>query len=112
MKNKGQALAEFILLLPVLMLLVLGMIDFGNIIYQKYKLENDLDTVVNLYQNEQLDTMRSYLQTEGITASIDKEEGAATILVSKQVRVYTPGLNRIFENPYSLKTKRVIYHES
>ena len=48
--NKGQALVEFIIILPVALLLVLGVIDFGNIIYKKYTLENDLNTVVDLYQ--------------------------------------------------------------
>ena len=35
-KNKGQALVEFIIIIPVLLLLLMGMIDFGNIIHKKY----------------------------------------------------------------------------
>ena len=55
--NKGQALVEFIIILPVALLLVLGVIDFGNIIYKKYTVENDLDTVLDQYQNDQAQAM-------------------------------------------------------
>ena len=32
-KNNGQALVEFILVLPVLLLILLGIVDFSNIIF-------------------------------------------------------------------------------
>ena len=51
MNKKGQALVEFILILPVLLLIIIGMIDIGNIFLSKYDLNKDLENVVNLYQN-------------------------------------------------------------
>ena len=42
MNKKGQALVEFILILPVLLLILMAMIDIGNIFLKKYELENSL----------------------------------------------------------------------
>ena len=58
--NKGQALVEFIIILPVIILLIMCIVDFGNIISNKYKLENDLDTVVKLYENN--DDISKYIE--------------------------------------------------
>ena len=110
--NKGQALVEFIIILPVALLLVLGVIDFGNIIYKKYTLENDLDTVVDLYQNDQAQAMNDYVTKNNISLNIDSGEEYVTVSISKRVRVYTPGLGQIINNPFSIETKRVIYNGS
>ena len=50
-KNRGQALVEFIIIVPILLLILLGIVDFGNIIYRKLALESTLDTVVDLYES-------------------------------------------------------------
>lgn len=110
--NKGQALVEFIIILPVALLLVLGVIDFGNIIYKKYTLENDLDTVVDLYQNDQAQAMNDYVTKNNLSLNIDSGEEYVTVSISKRVRVYTPGLEQIINNPFSIETKRVIYNGS
>lgn len=110
--NKGQALVEFIIILPVALLLVLGVIDFGNIIYKKYTLENDLDTVVDLYQNDQAPAMNDYVTKNNLSLNIDSGEEYVTVSISKRVRVYTPGLGQIINNPFSIETKRVIYNGS
>ena len=110
--NKGQALVEFIIILPVALLLVLGVIDFGNIIYKKYTLENDLDTVVDLYQNDQAQAMNDYVTKNNLSLNIDSGEEYVTVSISKRVRVYTPGLGPIINNPFSIETKRVIYNGS
>jgi len=40
MKQKGQALVEFALILPILVLLVFGMVEFGRAMYIKNMLNN------------------------------------------------------------------------
>ena len=51
MKNKkGQALVEFVVIMPIFIMLLISIIDLGNIIYKKYHLENDLDYIVDLYR--------------------------------------------------------------
>ena len=48
--NKGQALVEFVIIMPIFIFIVLAMFDLGNIIIKKYELENNLDTIVNMYE--------------------------------------------------------------
>ena len=47
--NKGQALVEFIMIIPIFIFILLAIVDFGNIIYQKYQLENNIDTIADMY---------------------------------------------------------------
>ena len=49
--NKGQALVEFVLIVPILIFILLALIDIGNVIINKYKLEDNLSTIVELYLN-------------------------------------------------------------
>ena len=51
MLNKNvQALVEFIIILPVLIMLFFGAIDFGRIILRQNELENLTGNIVDLYQ--------------------------------------------------------------
>lgn len=112
MNNKGQALVEFIIILPVLMLIILGMVDFGNIIYKKYSLEEDLDVLVSLYQDDKTDEMNDYALKNNLGLNFLYEDGNTTIVVSENFKINTPLLNKILNSPYKIETKRVIYHES
>ena len=53
MKEKGQALVEFILILPVILLIFMALIDVGNIFIQKLSLNDAMQTVTDLYQNDE-----------------------------------------------------------
>ncbi len=100
MKNKGQALVEFILILPLLILIITGLFDFGNIFFSKTKLENEMDNIINLYRkNEPLDE----------NVKITKENEKVTITLTKNIKLNTPILNKILSN--KIETKRVIYDE-
>ncbi len=111
MKNKGQALVEFIIILPVLLLLILGAIDFGNILYKEYTLENDLDYIVELVRQNKMTEVDYYVKQKGLTKNIDKKNTNTTITLSKKVVVNTPGLNRILGKNYQIKASRVISNE-
>ena len=112
MNNKGQALVEFIIILPVLMLIILGMVDFGNIIYKKYSLEEDLDVLVSLYQDDKTDEMNDYALKNNLGLNFLYEDGNTTIVVTDSFKINTPLLNKVLNSPYKIETKRVIYHES
>ena len=43
--NKGQALIEFILILPILLIITIGIFDLFNIQNKKYELANELDYI-------------------------------------------------------------------
>lgn len=110
--NKGQALIEFILIIPVLTIFILGIFDIGNIIYKKYELENDLDYIVDLYENNQMEKISSYIGSKRITMSDNKEDGYITITLVKNISFVTPGASKIFESPYKISTNRTIINES
>ena len=49
--NKGQALVEFILIFPIIVLILCIIIDFSNVFVSENKLENKLDDVIYLIRN-------------------------------------------------------------
>lgn len=110
-KNNGQALVEFIIILPILLLILLGMIDFGNIIYKRYQLESSLDTVVDLYQDNRGLELERYLLEEKIEANYQIEDTLTKITIYQEVDIITPGLSIALENPYKISVERTIYHE-
>jgi Flp pilus assembly protein TadG len=111
LNNKGQALVEFIIIIPVFMFLALGVIDFGNILYQKYTLENDLDLVTDLHKQDKINDINSYISNKNITYNYNNEGNLTTIILSKPINVMTPGLNLVLGNTYVIKAERVVYNE-
>ena len=97
-ENKGQALVEFIIIIPVLILIISALIDFGNIIYQKYQLEGELDLVTDMYQNNELDKMNTYVSDINASINIDKDNQFITIKLTKDVNVNTIILNNVIFN--------------
>ena len=51
MNKKGQALVEFILILPVFIFLIFSVYDFGIIFNKKNALENISTDIIELYKN-------------------------------------------------------------
>ncbi len=111
MNERGQALVEFIMILPVLLFIVLGMVDFGNIFHQKYKLENDLDFVTDLYHENKQEEINSYISKNKIKIYFTNEEEFTIIGLSKKVNITTPGLNLILKDPYYVTVERYVYEK-
>jgi hypothetical protein len=87
MKNcKGQALVEFILIIPVFAFLILGIIDIGNIVINKYNLESGIeyyealiDLIINVEDTNLLKrcgSIENYIEValESITGLVTGEE--------------------------------------
>ena len=110
--NKGQALIEFIMIIPVLMLFVLGIFDIGNVIYKKYQLENDLDYIVDLYESQETIEINSYIKEKNITMNDQKNIDYTTITLTKNISFVTPGASKIFGSTYKVSTSRTIKNES
>lgn len=108
-RNSGQALIEFVVILPIFLLLVLNIIDFGNILYEKYELENNLDYIVDLYYEGKIDEISNYSQSKNIIINYDISD--SKIEIKKKVTVNSPGLNLILKNPYFITTERHLYDE-
>ena len=110
MRNRrGQALIEFVLVLPVLLLLIFAFIDFGRIIVCKNHLEGVMNEVSSLEDNEVI----SYLKKDTdykINYDVKKDEYKNITLTTK-LDLITPGLKNILKNPYVVKVERSIVYE-
>lgn len=115
-QNKGQALVEFVLVLPVFIMLILAIIDFAKIIYIKNNLENKTDDALTyLKDNRSYDEVKTIINRDSgnrINISLTySEDKYLTIELSENVEVFTPGLNYILNNPYKVSVKRIVPYE-
>ncbi len=109
MNKKGQALVEFILILPVLLLIAMAMIDIGNIFLKKYDLNKDLETVTELYKSNDTKKLGVYLANEDLTLEDEIKNGMITLTLKKNVEISAPGLTNILGKNYEIKTTKTIY---
>lgn len=109
MNNKGQALVEFIIVLPILLLILISIIDFGNIIHKKYVLENDLDNIVSMYNSNDYDEINNYVSDKNLKINYDAYDKFLTISISKNINIFSPVLISIWGKNYEIKTNRSIY---
>ena len=112
MNKKGQALVEFVIILPILLLILMSILDIGRIIINKNRLEDELYDVVKFYED-------NYTYEE-IKKEIDKDtdikiknnDGKEIIIsLNKKMELITPGLNILLDNPYVIEAKKVISYE-
>lgn len=108
MNRKGQALVEFVLILPVFILILLVIVDFGSILYSKNQLENNSTDIVRLVLNGEdvLDFSSRYPDYE--ISLEDTQNQYREINITQKIKIVTPFLDRILGNPCVIKTKRVI----
>ncbi len=110
MNKKGQALVEFVIILPIFLLLVLGVIDIGNIIRTQTRLEGVLSDVISLWEDG-CSKEKIAEKLELNTLEISEESNSVVISISEDVDIITPGLHLVFDNPYHLKVSRSISYE-
>ena len=111
MNRKGQALVEFIIILPVLIYILLAIIDIATIFYTSNRLENKLNDVVDMYENdEKTSDINDSIKKDIKNAKLDINEknNYTEFELSKDVDIITPGLNLIFKNPYKVTARRVV----
>lgn len=112
MNKKGQALVEFIIILPIFLVLVLGVIDLGNIFYQKTMLEGKMNDVISMYEkgNSSLEILED-MDLKNTTLDITEDDRTIRIHLKKEIDLITPGLNLVLDNPYQLDVSRSIPYE-
>ena len=101
MNKKGQALVEFVLVLPVLIFLLLAFIDIARLMIMKNHLESVLNTV-NIETNEVKD--KEYQIQINKKNDGDKVE----IELKSCLEVTTPGLNKILGDPACVSTSKIM----
>ena len=86
-------------------------IDFGVIFSSKNEIEDISTLVVDMIKNkEDINSINSMY--DDINISIIENDKYYDIYIEKDVKLITPGLNRILDNPYRVEIKRVVYNES
>ncbi len=111
MKNrKGQALVEFIIILPVLVYVLLVMIDIFVIYNKKSSLEGRMEEVVYLYKNNRSAEIKDYLNKdlENVNFKSQNDGKYTYIVVDMEYEFMTPGLSNIVGKKYDIKCERVI----
>ena len=107
MNNRGQALIEFVLILPIFLFILFAVVDFGMIFNAKSELENESSDIIELFKNG-----TSIAEIESIYSdriiNISNDGDYLRFSISTSVNLVTPGLNRVFGDPYSINVERVV----
>ena len=109
--NRGQALVEFIIVMPIFLMVVLAIIDFGTIYHTKYTMQNDLDVIANLYKNKHEDEYKNYANNKDLKVKTYTDNNLTTIEIARKIQIMTPGLNKVFGNPYEIKESITVYEQ-
>ncbi len=112
--NKGQALVEFIIILPIILFLLLGFIDLGRIVLESNRLESVLSEVIHEGKGT---TESDWQQIAGdlgyddVVVTTAKKDNNLEIEMTKKVKIMTPGLKTVLGKNYYIKVERVIRYE-
>ncbi len=110
--NKGQALVEFVIILPVALILLFCVIDFGRVISLKSDLENVASDSVTFYQDGRTkEDIKRIINMPDVTIDVKEEGEYTTIKVSKKIKPITPGLSYMVKNVFDVNISRVIKNE-
>lgn len=115
LNRAGQALVEFVIILPIFIFMIFAVIDLGKILYFQNNLESKMDEVITSYEalkNEKEIEKRLYLNNDHISLEMKKDNQYVEFELSRETDIITPGLNLIFGSPYDITVKRVVYYES
>ena len=108
MNRKGQALVEFVLILPIFLMILFAIVDFGIILHSKNELQNQSTDIVRLLENEN-STELITTNYKKITVEVEHlETDYQKVTISKEINLITPGLDRILGDPYLIKVERII----
>ena len=107
LNNKGQALIEFVLILPVFLMILFVIIDFGMIFNAKNSLENTSNDVINLFkENNDINNLRNVFSDYDI--KIEEVDNYYKVTITDKVKLITPGANIVLDNPFEVKVERVV----
>ena len=129
-KNKGQALVEMALLLPILLLLVFGMIDFGRVLQTNLaatEASREIARVAALMGTDSAaETTIATVKTNAIagltsgntvTVTITPSTSARTngaevkVVVQTNVDIITPLINTMLANPFPVSATTIMRAE-
>lgn len=107
MNRKGQALVEFVLILPIFILILFAIVDFGMIMNTKNELENiSVDVISMLKNNDDIGSIKGLYNDYSI--DINRDDKYTKVIIEEEVDIMTPGLNLVLGDPYVVKVERTI----
>lgn len=107
--KKGQALIEFVLLLPIIVILIFSSIDVLNLILKKNDLNTRLNDEIVLLENkkETISDLEIRLESENIDITFKQHDEYVTVIATKEIKWISPITTAILKN-YTIQAKRVI----
>lgn len=99
MNKKGQALIEFIIILPIFIMLMLAVFDYVRIYSEKSNLESVIEDVI----------LSNELKDDNITILKETEKDKTKYTLNKSIDIYSPVISVIIGNKYVVSVSRVIY---
>ena len=99
MNKKGQALVEFLLILPIFITIILALFDYVKINQTKMNLENNLEDII-LYEKPVLD---------GAILTKDVDGNTVSYILRQKVDLISPVLQVILSNDYEVEVRRDVY---
>ena len=109
MNKRGQALVEFVIILPILLLLIFAFIDLGRIIVCKNHLEGVMNEVANLESSEATNYLKKDKDYD-ITYEV-KIDDYKNITLTTKLSLITPGIKNILKKPYTVKVEGSVINE-
>ena len=100
MNNKGQALVEFIIILPIFILIMLVVFDYARIMQTKIELETVMEDIT---------TNANYKLDKSIHLTTKKEDEYTSYTLSKDISLSSPILVVVLDKNYKVETKRSIH---
>lgn len=111
MNKKGQALVEFVIIIPIIMMILFIIIDFSNVFYQKNSLESTISDVVRLKENGKSDAFIKNKFDKDLKITYKQENDVLYVTVSRKINLLTPFSSAFFKNPYKISSERVLIYE-
>ena len=107
--KKGQALIEFVLLLPIIIILIFSNIDILNLILNKNNINTKLnDEIVMFEENKQsIVDLEKNLEKENIDITFTENSNSILIIFKKEIKWISPITELVLKN-YTISTERVI----
>ena len=108
MNRKGQALVEFVIIMPIFIFIVIAVFDISNIIMKKYELQNDVTTVSALYEEGKEEQVMAYVNKIGAKLKYETNDSYNEITLSKKVNVLTPIVRQALGKSYEIKAHKMV----
>jgi Flp pilus assembly protein TadG len=120
--ERGQSMVETALLLPVFLLILVGILDFGRVIYSYAHLHmaaqetvrlgglGEKDSAISTFAHQYVHLGDSTKLVVDITPndSIRHSGNYVTVKLSYPLEFYTPLISKLFPTPFTIKTDSTI----